>query len=159
MHRLFTCAHLLASVRVVRNAALAAIAYYIQTSRSRICVSGSLRVPLLSRKRERERERGERKENGVYGGSRRRVAISGALCIYNCTFCPAAADSGSIRRKQVHRTRGNEGRGGATPWVQAISLDHYPVCAFLPTSRKGRKEQKLGIKEEDGREEIKGHNI
>ena len=109
--------------------------------------------------KERERERGERKENGVYGGSRRRVAISGALCIYNCTFCPAAADSGSIRRKQVHRTRGNEERGGATPWVQAISLDHYPVCAFLPTSRKGRKEQKLGIKEEDGREEIKGHNI
>lgn len=61
MHRLFTCAHLLASVRVVRNAALAAIAYYIQTSRSRICVSGSLRVPLLSRKREREREEKEKK--------------------------------------------------------------------------------------------------
>lgn len=33
-------------------------------------------------------------------------------------------------------------------------------CLRVSTDvEKGREEQKLGIKEEDGREEIKGHNI
>lgn len=94
--------------------------------------------------RERERERGERKENGVYGGSRRRaVAISGALCIYNCIFCPAAADSGSIRRKQVHRTRGDS--VGAGHFTRPLS--HYARFYRRKKERKKRRrtERKLGM--------------
>lgn len=78
--------------------------YYIQTSRSRICVSGSLRVP-------RFEERGERKENGVYAdravGLRypaRSVFIIALSVLQRLIAVPYGENKCT--------EQGNEGRGG-----------------------------------------------
>ena len=62
--------------------------------------------------RERERENASTNRAGFRYSNQSATAARSA--IYNCTFRPAAADSGSIRRKQVHRatSEGKEGRGG-----------------------------------------------
>ena len=144
-------AHLLerSRVRVVGNRAVRI--RFMRRSGRRACVSGS-RVYVSKRERERERERKENASTNRAGlRYSNRSATAARSAIYNCTFRPAAADSGSIRRKQVHHAttegerRGEEERrrgscrSDVTPWVQAISFDHYPVCAFPMPEREQKK--------------------
>lgn len=70
-------------------------------------------------------------------GKKRKPAISGALCIYNCTFCPAAADGGSIRRKQVQRGEGDH----------SVGAGHF-IILFARIEREKKKGGRR-IKEED----------
>lgn len=61
---------------------------------------------------EREREKKTRLQIAPGCDIRTEVQPPPRSAIYNCTFRPAAADSGSIRRKQVHRATTVGGGGG-----------------------------------------------
>lgn len=108
-------------------------------------MSGSLRVPLLSREREKEE-----KEKKTASTADRAVAPLRypARSVFIIAF--------SVLQRLIAVPYGENKctERGATPWVQAISLDHYPIMRVsIDGKRRERSEEerKLGIKEGDKR--------
>lgn len=106
-------------------------------------MSGSLRVPLLSREREREE-----KEKKTASTADRAVAPLRypARSVFIIAF--------SVLQRLIAVPYGENKctERGATPWVQAISLDHYPVCAFLSTEKGEKEAERNGTEARDGKE-------
>lgn len=99
---------------------------------------------------EREKENASTNRAGLRYSNRSATAARSA--IYNCTFRPAAADSGSIRRKQVHRATA-EGEGELPERRDSVGAGHFirPLsCLRVSDARKGAKEVRRAENKKNG---------